>query len=205
MKGLLFGGAFNPLTNAHLFLAEQALKETGSDYVLFIPSKSDYILSTEGKGYSFSDQERLQMLLEVSRSHSWMKVSDYELSLKEQPRTYFTLKHFEEKGERLSLLIGSDWLIDMKKRWKYVDEIASQFGIVVMERNDDEARSIVMNDKSIANLLSYFTFVKSPSLYRTISSSKVRELLLKEKEHQNEIKRMVPKEVFDYLKERCAK
>lgn len=205
MKGLLFGGAFNPLTNAHLFLAEQALKETGSDYVLFMPSKSDYILSTEGKGYSFSDQERLQMLLEVSKSHSWMKVSDYELSLKEQPRTYFTLKHFEERGEKLSLLIGSDWLIDMKKRWKYVDEIASQFGIVVMERNEDEARSIVMNDESMTNLLPYFTFIKSSSVYRTISSSKVRELLLEGKENQNEIKRMVPKEVYDYLKERYAK
>lgn len=205
MKGLLFGGAFNPLTNAHLCLAEQALKGTDSDYVLFMPSKSDYILSTEGKGYSFSDQERLQMLLEVSKSHSWMKVSDYELSLKEQPRTYFTLKHFEEKGEKLSLLIGSDWLIDMKKRWKYVDEIASQFGIVVMERNEDEARSIVMNDKSMASLLPYFTFIKSSSVYRTISSSKVRELLLEGKENQNEIKRMVPKEVYDYLKERYAK
>lgn len=205
MKGLLFGGAFNPLTNAHLFLAEQALKETGSDYVLFMPSKSDYILSTEGKGYSFSDQERLQTLLEVSKSHPWMKVSDYELSLKKQPRTYFTLKHFEERGEKLSLLIGSDWLIDMKKRWKYVDEIASQFGIVVMERNEDEARSIVMNDESMTNLLPYFTFIKSSSVYRTISSSKVRELLLEGKENQNEIKRMVPKEVYDHLKERYAK
>lgn len=205
MKGLLFGGAFNPLTNAHLFLADQARKETGSDYVLFVPSKSDYILSEEGKGYSFSNQERLQMLLEVSKSHSWMKVSDYELSLKDQPRTYFTLKHFEEKGERLSLLIGSDWLIEMKKRWKYVDEIASEFGIVVMERDEDDARSILMNDESMANLLPYFTFVKSSNQYRAISSSNVRELLLEGAEHQSEIKGMVPMEVYEYLKERYAK
>lgn len=201
MKSLLFGGAFNPLTNAHLLLADEALRKTDSNEVIFLPSKSDYVLNEERKGFCFSDEERLKILQEVAKRHNWMSVSDYELNLSEQPRTYFSLKHFKSLGKEVRLLIGSDWLIDMKKRWKYVDEIAKEFGIVVVERNEDEAETIIRSDPSLIELLPYFLIIKPTAKYRSISSSKVRELLQDWGRNKMQIKELVPPEEYDELKE----
>lgn len=203
MKALFYGGAFNPPTNAHLDLSELALKKTGFDKVIFVPTKSKYILSQEGKEFSFLESERLQMLKLLAKKRSFMEISDAELVAKEQPRTYFTMKEIQKKGYELKLLLGSDWLHkESVSKWLYLKEIALEFGFVVFVRNGDNVRELIEENSALQEFKNRFFVINPPSDYYKISSSKVRELLTDFKKNEMAIKRMVPSEIFEYLKER---
>ena len=87
MKALFFGGAFNPMTNAHLHLAKEVKETFGFEKVLFVPTESKYILGTEAKDFSFTEKERYEMLLHVASSHPIITISNIEIKKKYKPRT----------------------------------------------------------------------------------------------------------------------
>ena len=137
-KALAFFGAFNPPTTAHIELAHYAMVQTGRETVVFVPSRSAYIREEQGKDYAYSDRARLAMLRAAREKRPWMAVTDYELTLDHQPRSYETLCRLKEEGYEAALLMGSDKLTELETGWKYVREIAEEFGIVCMERAGDD-------------------------------------------------------------------
>ena len=90
---LVFFGAFNPPTIAHIDLARFALEKTDREGVIFVPSKSVYIEGEQGKDFAYSDVRRLAMLRAAAMSRPWMRVTDWEICADTQPRTYDTLRH----------------------------------------------------------------------------------------------------------------
>ena len=202
-KTLFFGGAFNPLTNAHLALADYARKQLGYDKVLFVPTKSHYILKTEQKTASFDEKDRLAMLEEVSENHPWMEVSSIEIDQQSQPRTYFTLKALREKDYDLKLLMGSDWLAGLETKWLYIDEILDEFGIVVMKRNGDDIEGILNSSDYLKARKDRLMILDTPSTYQAVSSSKVRALL--EERRYDDVKQLVPTEVYHWLERNMTK
>lgn len=197
---LLFGGAFNPVSKAHLDNAYFAMSKLNLKHVIFMPSKSKYILNDEKKDFSFSEDERLKMLKLLEKDNKWMIVSNLELESKEQPRTYFTLKNLLEKGYKAKLLFGSDWLLNLETKWKYVDEIGKEFSFVVMKRNNDDLESLFQNNDFLKKRRDYFTFIECKDEYQDISSSKIRNLIKGNK--LEEAKKYLPEEIYSYLKER---
>ena len=127
-KALAFFGAFNPPTAAHLGLAEFALRQTGREQAVFVPSKSVYIRDEQGKDFAYPDARRLRMLEKAAQTRPWMKVSDWEMRQPRQPRSYETLCHLREEGVQASLLFGSDKLPELEHGWLHVREIAEEFG-----------------------------------------------------------------------------
>ncbi len=203
MKALFYGGAFNPPTKAHIYLAEFAYQKTHFDKVIFVPSKSKYILSTEKKESSFSELERLSMLRLLASSRPFMEVSDIELLSCEQPRTYLTMKDLQKEGYELKLLLGSDWLHDETlSKWWYLKEIASEFGFVILRRNHDDIDSLFAKNETLKELRNHFLVLDSPKDFQDASSSKVRELCKDFSKNEAEIKSMVPIEIFQFLKEK---
>ena len=79
-KVLAFFGAFNPPTNAHINLAEFAMKATERDEVIFVPSKGRYIADEQKKDYAFADAVRVEMLNDVKIDRPWMTVCDYDIT-----------------------------------------------------------------------------------------------------------------------------
>ena len=146
MSYLLFVGAFNPPTKAHIELAEYACEKTGATKVIFMPSKMSYIEHDQAKNFAFHDTERLAMLESICKAHPKLMVSDYELKEENQPRTYQTLCYLKEKGYACKLLFGSDKLPELKTGWKHVEEIAKEYGIVCMARYDDDCEKMIAND-----------------------------------------------------------
>ena len=61
MKALAFFGAFNPPTVAHIQLAEFALRATGREKVIFVPSKAAYIKDEQGKDFAYTDGQVLRI------------------------------------------------------------------------------------------------------------------------------------------------
>jgi nicotinate-nucleotide adenylyltransferase len=200
MKALMFGGAFNPPTKAHIELADAVRKVMEYDRVIFVPSKSTYIRDTQKKDFSFPEEERLRMLRLISIDRAWMFVSPYEINMAEQPRTFDTLNALKEqyKPEELKLLIGTDKLVELNPArgiWRHVEEIAVQYGFVVMERNGDKARKIIEQDPFLRDLKDHFTVVSTPASYSSISSSEVRQTMLEMHQNIKKLQDLVPPEL----------
>ena len=177
-RALVFVGAFNPVTRAHVETADYARRELGFDQVIFVPSKQEYIRHDQEKDYAFSDDMRLHMLQKTAAERPWMQVSDYELNLDHQPRTWQTLQALRDMtGTELKLLLGSDKLNEIQHGWRHIPEICREFGIAVMSRNGDDTAAIINNDPYLASLSPWLTVVNVPDVYQHISSSKVRRAL----------------------------
>ena len=176
-KILAFFGAFNPPTVAHIELARFAKEQTASDGVMFVPSKSVYIRDTQGKDYAFDDSARLSMLRAAAKEREWMLVTDIELAKERQPRTYHTLCKIKEQGYSPSLLLGSDKLPELEHKWLYVNEMATEFGIVCLARGNDECERIISESPFLSSISQYIKVVKTPDSMKNVSSTKVRKLL----------------------------
>ena len=176
-RALVFVGAFNPPTNAHIALAGCALRDTQRETVLFVPSKSRYIEKDQGKDFAFMEEERLTMLRKIAKTHPWMRVCDWELRQSRQPRTYETLCHLREEGIDGALLVGSDKLEEMATNWLHVPEIAREFGIVALARGRDVCEEMIASDPLLSGLAQYIHVVQSPQDWRNTSSTGVRQRL----------------------------
>ena len=194
-RALVFVGAFNPPTNAHIALAGCALRDTQRETVLFVPSKSRYIEKDQGKDFAFMEEERLTMLRRIARTHPWMRVCDWELRQSRQPRTYETLCHLREEGIDGALLVGSDKLEEMATNWLHVPEIAREFGIVALARGRDVCEEMIASDPLLSGLAQYIHVVQSPQDWRNTSSTGVRQRLREMQRLLEEVRQMVPQEL----------
>lgn len=190
---LAFFGAFNPPTVAHIDLAEFAMQALGKDYVIFVPSKSTYISGFQGKDYAFSDGERLSMLNTIAAARPWMRVFDWEMKQEKQPRTYETLCRLRDEGESPSLLIGTDKLTELETKWLFAREIADEFGIVCMNRGNDDCEDIIRNSTFLQSL--NLTCLAVPDAYHGISSTSAREYLRRIQEAKEALKAILPPEL----------
>ncbi len=193
IKALIFGGAFNPPTNAHIQLAELAKNKTNSHVVIFVPSKMTYIKNEQKKDFAFSDEMRLNMLNQIAKNREWMIVCDYEIHLKQQPRTYYTLKYLKEQGYSCKLLFGSDKLMELETGWKHIDEICNEFGIVCLERNHDDCKTMILNNSFLSQYNSNIQIIKTPDDFQMVSSTIVRKYFI-EKEY-SKIDTLIPQEL----------
>ncbi len=193
IQALFFGGAFNPPTRAHIELGHYACMHTGRQKVVYMPSKMSYIRFDQQKNFAFSDQTRIAMLQKIAENRDWMLVSDHEINSEKQPRTYDSLCWLKQQGYQCSLLFGSDKLPELKTGWLHVEEIAKEFGIVCMSRNDEDVNQIIASDPYLSSLQAWITILPVPEEYQTISSTRVRKLFLEKK--YEEIEKYVPAEL----------
>ena len=199
VSALVFGGAFNPPTRAHIELAEAALRATGRERVVFVPSKSRYIEHDQGKDYAFTEQERLAMLRACAAARPWMTVSDWEILAPSQPRTYHTLCALRSQGIQGAMLIGSDKLRELGGGWLYVPEIAKEFGIVCMRRGEDDCAALIAGDPVLAPLASHIQVIETPAALRGVSSTEVRRLLREKQEIEERLCALLPEELCGSL------
>ena len=196
MKNVLaFFGAFNPPTRAHLELADFAWRTAGKEGVVFVPSRTDYIRDNQGKDAAYSNEERMEMLQKLAENRPWMHVCDWELHQAEQPRTYHTLCYLREEGYMPSLLMGSDKLRELSTGWRYVPEIAREFGIVCLARGTDSCPEIIRNDPFLRAISDRIILPDIPDDWRGISSTAVRETLRQPENTEELFTGLVPDEI----------
>ena len=198
---LAFFGAFNPPTLAHLELARLALEQTGGDEVIFVPSQTVYIRDQQGKDFAYGEERRLAMLCAAAEKRPWMRVTDWEMKQRRQPRTYETLCHLREKGHPAALLIGSDKLPELEKGWKHVREIAEEFGMVCLARGRDDCEKMIREDPYLLSLAPFIRVVRTPDETRMVSSTAVRRLIAEIRRREEELAAMVPEEIRDMLRD----
>jgi nicotinate-nucleotide adenylyltransferase len=135
----LFGGTFDPVHNAHLFVAEGARAELGLDRVVFLPSKGGPY--REGAP-SARAADRVAMLRLALAGNPCFALDESDLADDASGYTADVLGVLRTRyaGDALTFIVGGDSLVD--SRWQRFDDVLDQldcFAIAPRAERDLEA------------------------------------------------------------------
>ena len=200
----LFGGAYDPIHNGHLMIADSLINKLKLDQFLFIPTG----ISVTDKNLTSADH-RLNMI-KLALTSSKLNVSTYETdnSLNaEKSYTIDTLKYFFEKNNAINFFImGSDNFLKINT-WKNWDKLLNYAHIVLVDRqisslsfiNDSEIREFLEQheEDNFSNLkLKRNGYIYKHQIdYIDIASSEIRERIHQGKEVNN----VMPEKVKRYI------
>ena len=187
-KKAIFGGTFDPIHNAHLYVAHKAIRDLNLDSVIFMPSARP----PHKLGLKTTDPYiRYEMVKMAIRGVEKFEVSDYELNQKALSFTYKTLEFFTqlEPDTEWYFLTGMDCLMDIEK-WKNSDKIFELCHFVVYNRTGYDFKNVVQN-----KYFSRAIYLHMPIL--DISSSQIREDIRIGKN----VSSLVPENVYNLVNE----
>lgn len=128
----LFGGTFDPIHIGHLIMAEDALRETPLDRVIFIPSPSAPLREEQSET---PGEERLKMVRLAIQSFPHFEVDDYEIRQNRRVFSYETVCHYEDifPNSRLFFLIGGDQVRQLGE-WRNIEDLKRKVTFICARR-----------------------------------------------------------------------
>jgi nicotinate-nucleotide adenylyltransferase len=182
---VIFGGAFNPVTNAHLEVYNYVNQKVKSDEFIFLPVSSAYTKSELASNF-----HRLNMLKLAIDGKKNVRVSELEMNDSDFLGTYQSLIRFSD-GENceLGFVIGADNLVGME-HWINIEGIVSEFTIIVLGRNGLDIKELI-DSKDVLRKYKH-NFIICDEFDVPISSTMFRKTLDQTK---------VPEKVYDYIME----
>lgn len=191
MKLGLFGGTFDPVHNAHLFVAEAARVELGLERMIFVPALRSHYRDTP----IASPDERLAMLRVALASNPHFAIDDTDLlehatgySADSVPRLRARYPHDE-----LTFVVGGDSLVDSP--WQRFDVVLENLDTFAIAPRAERAPERI--DAFLATLSSAerakFRVLELPALNG--SASLVRAQLAR----GGSIRYLVPEPVYRYI------
>lgn len=164
MRVALFGGSFDPVHQGHLVVAEVLRHVERLDRVVFVPAWR----SPHKRRSVAAPEDRLAMLRLAVRGNPAFRISDVELRQSAPSYTIDTIRAWRRaSGERPTLLLGGDALLDLPS-WHEWQDIVAEARLVVFAR-PGAARA---RRRAAALGLHYHELVLS-----SVSSSSIRSLL----------------------------
>jgi nicotinate-nucleotide adenylyltransferase len=185
----IFGGAFDPIHNGHLLLAEQCREQCQLDEVWFVPTK----IPPHKKAGSLSpDADRVEMLKLATAGRPEFVVSDIELKREDVSWTVDTLRklHDERPLDEFFLLIGADSLRDFPT-WKDPESIARMASIVAVNRGEASLGELTVGLSS--EMAGSVRLVTMPGI--SISATDLRDRVSEGKS----IRYLVPRAVEEFI------
>lgn len=180
---VVFGGAFNPVTNAHLHVCDFVLNKFDDAKFVFLPVSSAYTKSDLASNY-----HRVNMLELAIKDREKVRISMMEISDSDFRGTYQSLIRIMDKfQEEVYFVVGADNIIGMEK-WINIDGILSEFKIIVLGRNNLDPHEIISNNNVLKRHESSFIIFEDFDI--DISSTNFRNTMDKND---------VPKEVYEYI------
>ncbi|MCM1114590.1 MAG: nicotinate (nicotinamide) nucleotide adenylyltransferase [Clostridium sp.] len=197
----IFGGAFNPVHNGHLFLLAYLSKASLIDKLILIPTANPPHKTNENFA---SAEDRFNMLsLAVKNNLDWdiaekIEISDIEFKLEGKSYTYNTLCKMKElyPKDDLFLFMGSDQLLYFKNWYRYKDilNLASVMTIARQENEQAELKDFLAeNQEEFHNSIGIL--LTKPIV---VSSTDIRNRI----KNKESIADLVPKEVEKYILEK---
>lgn len=178
---IVYGGAFNPLTKAHIDIVNLILKTYKNSKVIIVPVGNDY-----NKSELIDFHDRYNMINLVFKNNKNVIVSKIEHENVFQG-TIETLNKLSETYSNIHLLVGSDNILYFDKWIKY-EKLLSTYPLLIVNR-DNVLINNVMSKYNYLNVK--FNIIKYNS---EINSSLIRKNINKYKEWLNI-------DVFNYIKE----
>ena len=181
-KVVVMGGSFNPPTIAHLKLMKAAIEAVDAQHGVFVPTAHDYVVKKMKKqGHPedvLSEPVRLSMLESFCKTDGRMSVSRIQMSETSCGYDYEMLVEIRKAfpGMEIYFVLGSDKLYILP-RWHRIDELLSDFHILVARRGSDDLNTIKKQYPYLAGHWDRFTVFDAPDGISGISSSNFREKL----------------------------
>lgn len=192
MKIGVFGGAFNPVHNGHLHLAECYVDALGFDKILFVPTS---VSPHKSSAHLISGEDRINMLNLAIAGNDKFEMCDIEFKRMGKSYTYDTICELKKlyPDDEMFLLVGSDQYLYFQN-WYKADEILNAVTLCTACREDDELKKLERFKQTYPNMknsiISSFNAV-------VVSSSQIRYNVLNSKSISN----LVPKKVEQYIRE----
>ncbi len=200
----MFGGAYDPIHNGHLMIADSLTNKLKLDQLFFIPTG----ISATDKNLTSADH-RLNMI-KLALTNSKINVSTYEIdnSLNAKKSfTFDTVKHFFEKNNAINFFImGSDNFLKINT-WKDWDKLLKYAHIILVDRQVSNLSSIKdyeikkFYDRHLEENFNNLKLKRSGYIYKhqidyiDIASSEIRERLHQDKE----VSDVIPEKIKKYI------
>ena len=184
-------GSFNPVTKAHLQIAEEILKY--AENCIFVPVSDLYAKdSLKVKG-----EERLEMLRLATQNQKRFIVDDLEIAMAKkyhhQNKTLETMRVLAQQYHKdLAFVIGADNLLEIKN-WYHYRELLKEFRLIVISRDGLDLYEYLSEDQELKELTKDTIVLNHIDL--NISSKLVRHHVL----NGLPVDELVTKEVQDYI------
>jgi nicotinate-nucleotide adenylyltransferase len=182
MKIGLYFGSFNPIHVGHLIIANQVLNETDIQKIWFVVSPQNPLKKS---GALLDANKRFALVKKSIAGDKRFFASNIEFFLSKPSFTISTLQYLKENylEHTFSIIMGSDSFQHFSE-WKNFKEIIHSYKILIYPRLGIKVRNRVKAEIIILN---------APQL--DISSSKIRELIKKEKSIRYLVPDAVRKEI----------
>jgi nicotinate-nucleotide adenylyltransferase len=191
MKVGVFGGTFDPVHNAHLFVAESARMMERLDRVLFVPTNNQHYREKPQADAA----HRCAMILGAIESNAAFELDDTDLRENASGYTADLLPRLRRKypSARLTFIIGADSLVNTN--WVRFDEVLGaleRFAIAPRPGvgGDALARVIAAVPPALRDRVTTLNLPEIPE-----SASLVRTLIAQ----QRSIRYLVPEPVWKYI------
>ena len=132
LRVALYGGAFDPVHNAHLRVARAALEQAQLNRVIFIPAAQSPLKAHAPQA---GDEARLQMLGLALAGQAGFALDRYEIAKGGLSYTLDTVRHFRGQlgGAELFWIIGADQF-EQLAAWHRIEELAALVVFLVFAR-----------------------------------------------------------------------
>ena len=182
---IVFGGAFNPVTNAHILVCKFIMSNIDADEFIFLPVSSAYT-----KSELASNHHRVNMLKMATEGIDRVSISKLEIDDSDYLGTYQSLIRLADKNNcEISFVIGADNLYNMHK-WINIEGILSEFKMIVVGRNKIDIETAINANPILKKYHNRFIILKD--FEANISSTGFRFSF--NQKHVND-------KVYEYIKE----
>ncbi len=177
---IVFGGAFNPPTIAHLNIVKKLLSTYRGSQVLLLPVGNDY-----SKPELIDIHHRISMLHLMVEHIENANVSGLEANRKYQG-TLASLNELSIIDSDIRFVVGLDNLLGIRK-WIRYQELLESYPFIVMNRKGSTTKEDAQ--RAFDDLKHDFSFVEFDE---DISSTSVRE-------NKEDRDKLITKEISDYI------
>jgi nicotinate-nucleotide adenylyltransferase len=195
MKLGIFGGAFNPIHNGHLALAKNYYDSLQLDKVLFIPTA---VPPHKTSQFLVPPQDRLSMVQLAIEGNDAYQLSDIEFNRQGKSYSYDTVNEIKSlyPDSDIYLIIGADQFLTFHKWYRYEDILDVVTICTSARENELEKQEMLSYAQSNEKMRGKYFIADYPVI--KLSSCEIRDKIKK----GEDISKLVPKKVYDYILEK---
>lgn len=180
---VVFGGAFNPVTNGHMMVCDYVMKQFSDVTFVFLPVSSAYTKSDLASNY-----DRLSMLERAIGNRKNVSISQIEMRDSDFLGTYQSLVRIADGyQEDVYFIVGADNIKGMES-WINIEGLLSDFKIIVLQREDEDIEELIDSNSVLRRFRN--RFIVYTDFRIDVSSTLFRNTF---------DQTLVPKEVYKYI------
>lgn len=190
---VMFGGTFDPITNAHLNLALKVLNDSflNIDKLLFVPVGDKY----KKKGKS-SSNIRVEILQKNLKQYNKISIDLTEVNSDKKLYSFETLEILHKKySANMYFLMGSDKLKEFSK-WFKANEFIEKHRLIVACRENDDLNNLIQSNELLKK--------HQDKIFRIdIENNNISSTIVRNKIKNNNFENIlyyISQETFDYIR-----